>query len=326
MLEPSLRSALEDLPASVASVAAYHSGILDIAGLPVARPGKALRPALALACGRAAGGPLDVPTPPMVSAALAVELMHDFSLLHDDVMDGDQMRRHRPAAWTVFGVSRAVLAGDALLSLALSQAAAVGGDTLVNTFRQLCVGQGDDVAVDAETAARPGGSAGLAAVLSIAENKTGALLGGTCELGALAGGADSASAGLYQEFGRELGVAFQLIDDVLGIWGDPDRTGKPTRSDLSARKVTLPVAAALSAGGGAAAELRDLYSRQTELTEADIARAAQLVEEAGGRSWAQDESKRRMDAALAALSHAAPDPVAEAELHHIAALIVDRDH
>src|SRR5262249_19527115 len=151
--------------------------------------GKTIRPELTLVCSHAAGG-----TPECaVGSAVAVELVHDFSLLHDDVMDQDTMRRHRSSAWTVFGTGRAVLTGDALLVLALRQpspGAAV--HALVDAMLDLCRGQASDLAFET----RP--EVSICEATTMTENKTGALFGAACQLGALAAGCGSDTAEHYR--------------------------------------------------------------------------------------------------------------------------------
>jgi geranylgeranyl diphosphate synthase, type I len=328
VVEPAHRAAVDDLPPEIRHVAGYHIGWWEADGRVTEAGGKAVRPAFVLACARAAGGGGDqaelpdrqAPVNAAVSAAVAVELVHDFSLLHDDVMDGDLTRRHRAAAWAVFGVGRAILVGDALLALAMD---VLNGDpacVLSGALLELCRGQSADLAFEHR------GDVTLTECLAMAERKTGALLGAACQLGALAGGADRRVAELYRTFGRELGVAFQLIDDVLGIWGDPALTGKPAGNDLAARKKSLPVVAALTSGGQAARQLARLYQREEALDEIAVTHAAELVEMAGGRAWALAEAERRIEAARAALAQARPEASAEADLHLLADLITRRDH
>jgi geranylgeranyl diphosphate synthase, type I len=322
LIEPSLRAAIDGLPPQVRLVAGYHAGLWDADGRPAGRPGKALRPALVLSCGRAAAGDEDTgPSDRLIAAAVAVELMHDFTLLHDDVMDGDAVRRHRPAAWDVFGVAYAVLTGDTLLALAMNQLSRLGAgmETLAATFLELCLGQGTDMEVQGHVEdADPG------RCLELAEAKTGALLGCACQLGAMAMRAAECDAAEYREFGRHLGVAFQLTDDLLGIWGDPALTGKPVHADLATRKLTLPVAAALTSGTSAGEKLRALYAASHRLGP-DTARMADLVERAGGRAWAQAEADRRAGLALAALDRARPEPGAADELRALVELARRRD-
>ncbi|MGH3482188.1 MAG: polyprenyl synthetase family protein [Nocardioidaceae bacterium] len=340
LIEPALLAAIDDLPPRVRLVAGYHAGLWDAHGRPAGRPGKALRPALVLSCGRAAAGAEDTGTSDrLTTAAVAVELMHDFTLLHDDVMDGDTVRRHRPAAWDVFGVAYAVLAGDTLLALALSQLSRLGAgmETLTATYLELCLGQGTDLEFQGRAE-----DADLGRCLTLAEAKTGALLGCACQLGAMAMRAGAWETAQYREFGRHLGVAFQLTDDLLGIWGDPALTGKPVHADLATRKLTLPVAAALTSGTSAGEKLRALYAagdlssgrpverenrqwRSSDRLGLDTARMADLVEQAGGRAWAQTEADRRAGRALDALARARPEPGAAAELRALVELARRRD-
>ena len=202
LVVPVYRQAVDSLPAEMRQIAGYHAGWWDAEGQPVPHAGKAVRPTLTLACARAAG----ICGEAAARAGAAVELVHDFSLLHDDVMDGDLTRRHRPTAWTVFGVGQAILVGDALLASAVRQLSGipVAIDVLTRALLDLCRGQSADLAFEQR------GDVTLAECVTMAEDKTGALLGAACELGALAGGADPSAARRYGGFGRQLGVAFQL--------------------------------------------------------------------------------------------------------------------
>ncbi|MFE9019693.1 family 2 encapsulin nanocompartment cargo protein polyprenyl transferase [Streptomyces sp. NPDC007808] len=310
-VEPELRAAVASLPASMRRVVRYHFGWEHPDGSPATgSAGKAIRPALVLTAAGALGGP--AARTAAVRAAVAVELVHNFTLLHDDVMDRDATRRHRPTAWTVFGDADAILAGDALQALALrllaedphpASSAAVA--RLATCVVELCAGQH----ADTEMERRGPGEVGLDEVLAMAEAKTGALLGCACALGALYAGAADDDVAALDAFGREAGLAFQLIDDVIGIWGDPSHTGKPAGADLTARKKSLPVVAALTSGGPAAAELAALYaSPHDKESEEDIARTALAVERAGGRDWAQAQAADRMARAMQELARAVPDP------------------
>lgn len=281
-VDPELRSALESLPGSLRRIALYHFGWEHADGTPAAgHAGKAIRPALVLTAAAALGG--DPARAAAVRAGAAVELVHNFTLLHDDVMDRDTTRRHRPTAWTVFGDADAILAGDALQALALRllaedphPASGAAAARLAACVVELCEGQHQDTAME-----RLGpGEVTLDQALVMAEAKTGALLGCACALGALYAGACAEDVEAMDAFGREAGLAFQLIDDVIGIWGDPSRTGKPAGADLVARKKSLPVVAALASGTPAAAELAALYTAPYD--EGDLARTALAVEEAGG--------------------------------------------
>ncbi|GAA1316875.1 family 2 encapsulin nanocompartment cargo protein polyprenyl transferase [Pseudonocardia xinjiangensis] len=287
--------------------------------------GKAVRPALALlSAGVAGAGQVQDAVP----AAVAVELVHDFSLLHDDVMDRDPTRRHRPTAWSVFGIGPAILAGDALLALAADvlagsghPAAGQGVRMLTTTVQELVEGQMSDLAFERRT------DVGLAECLDMAEAKTGSLLGCACSLGALFGGGRPDEVARLRRFGRDIGLAFQVVDDLLGIWGDPRTTGKPAGSDLRRRKKSLPVIVALTSGRPAGRELAALYRGDAELSDADVSRAAALVEHAGGRAWCRTKADALVADALDLLPVGGDgtEPAAVSDLHELARLLVRRD-
>lgn len=256
-----------------------------------------------------------------------MELVHNFSLLHDDVMDGDVARRHRPTAWRVFGPGAAILAGDALLTLASDVLASSGHPAAQQGARMLSAavldlldGQSADVAFEKRA------DVGLPECLSMAEGKTGALLGCACALAALFGGGSPEQVEHPRGFGQRLGLAFQFVDDLLGIWGDPAVTGKPVYSDLRNRKKSLPVVAALTSGTPAGRELAELYHRDQSLSGTDLAHAAELVSIAGGRTWSQAQADDLLARALRHLRSAAPAARAAGELGALAHLATRRDH
>lgn len=307
-VDPELRSAIDSLPGSLRRVALYHFGWQHADGTPAAgNAGKAIRPALVLA------------------AAAAVELVHNFTLLHDDVMDRDATRRHRPTAWAVFGDADAILTGDALQALALGMlaadphpASAAATARVAACVVELCAGQQADTAMER----RGPTEITLDEVLAMAEAKTGALLGCACAVGALYAGAAEADVDALNAFGREAGLAFQLIDDVIGVWGDPRQTGKPAGADLAARKKSLPVVAALTSGTPAAGELAELYA--APYRPADLDRTTLAVEQAGGRAWAQEQAADRMSRALHELTRAVPDPESAGGLLSLAEFVTRR--
>jgi geranylgeranyl diphosphate synthase type I len=164
---------------------------------------------------------------------------------------------------------------------------------------------------------------GLAECLSMAERKTGALIGAACQLGALAAGAGPEAAESYRALGRRLGVAFQLADDLLGIWGDPEVTGKPAGGDLTSRKKSLPVVAALTSGTTPGDQLARLYRRE-DPDEQGMARAARLIEDAGGRDWAWWETTRQVQQAMDHMTSAKPARGGAADLRLLAGLVLRR--
>ena len=309
LVGPAVGGWLERLSPDVKIVAAYHLGFVDADGAPIGdqQGGKALRPALALLSARAAGAPAERG----VAAAAAVEFVHNFSLLHDDIMDGDTERRHRPTAWTVFGVGAAILAGDALLCLAqdilLADQAPQGvwaARCLSAAVHRLIAGQGADLAFERRD------NVTLDECLQMAGDKTAALMACACSIGAIGVGAPAELAMGLAGFGAHAGLAFQLTDDLLGIWGAPEVTGKPVRADLRARKKSLPVVAALTGGTPAGQELAEILARPDALSEEDLRHAAELVEAAGGRAWAESEADSQLAAATTCLNETQmPDDV-----------------
>src|ERR1700734_106876 len=323
LVGPAVLGWLDRLSPDVRIVAAYHLGFVDANGTPTGSGsgGKALRPALALLSARAAGASPERG----VTAAVAVELVHNFSLLHDDIMDNDTERRHRPTAWTVFGIGAAILAGDALLALAQdllledgTPQGAWAARCLSAAVQRLIGGQGSDLAFEKRD------DVTLAECLDMAGDKTAALMACACSIGAVHLGAPPTLAMALAGFGAHVGLAFQLTDDLLGIWGAPEVTGKPVRADLSARKKSLPVVAALTSGTPAATELAGILASDAELTEEDLIHAADLVVAAGGRQWAEQEADARLAAAAASLDGAGVPADVRAEFTAIAEFITAR--
>jgi geranylgeranyl diphosphate synthase type I len=324
IIEPALRAAVDTLPPVTRRIAGYHFGWCTEHGQPdTGNGGKAIRPTLVLLNAQAVGG---APTA-AVPAAVAVELVHNFSLLHDDVMDGDLTRRHRRTAWSVFGVNAAILAGDALLALALDVLAASGhpaateGTRMLTAAVQLLV-EGQSADLDLEQRA----DVGRDECLRMAERKTGALMGCACAMGASFGGGDPEQVGRLRRYGIRLGLAFQHVDDLLGIWGDPAVTGKSIYSDLRSRKKSLPVVAALTSHTPAERELAALYHRDRSWSEIDLVHAAELIEIAGGRAWSQAQVDDLLAQAMRELQSAHPTARAAAELGALARLATHRDH
>ncbi|NKQ53754.1 polyprenyl synthetase family protein [Amycolatopsis sp. K13G38] len=319
---PAMRAALDRLDPASRSIAYYHLGWTDLDGNPTSGGGKAVRPALALLSAEAAGAPPETGLP----GAVAVELVHNFSLLHDDLMDGDTERRHRPTVWAVKGAASAILTGDAMLSLA--QEVLLDGDgpcaiaaarLLAEATNELIRGQVLDVAFEQR------GDVTLDECLDMAAGKTGALLSASTAIGAVLAGAPQGTVNALAGFGADLGLAFQLVDDVLGIWGDPATTGKPVYSDLRARKKSLPVTYSVTHGGALGRELAEWLARPEAPGEESVRHAAELVEQAGGRKWALEEAYRRMASGRQKLEEARIPDRAMAELLSLGQFIVTRE-
>lgn len=323
LVDPALRAAVDRLDPTSRRLARYHLGWTTADGAQAhAGSGKAIRPALAVLAACAVGGPDTVAVP----GAVAVELVHNFSLLHDDLMDGDVERRHRTTVWALWGAPAAILTGDAMLALATQvlldagtpEGVAAAG-LLADATRQLISGQFDDLAFERRS------DVTVEECLAMAAAKTGALLACSAAVGAVLAGADRASVDAVSDYGAELGLAFQLVDDLLGIWGEPDATGKPVGSDLRARKKSLPVTYAMTRGGDAGRELADWLATDGPDTASDIAHAATLVESAGGRAWATEEARRRLVLAERALGRVELLEPPRAELVALGRFVVARE-
>ncbi|MDT0381586.1 polyprenyl synthetase family protein [Streptomyces sp. DSM 42041] len=308
---PVLRAAVGRLASPMDTVAAYHFGWIDAHGDPAdGDGGKAVRPALALLSAEAAGAAAETALP----GAAAVELVHNFSLLHDDLMDGDEQRRHRDTVWKVHGPAQAILVGDALFALAGEILLELGTPEagratrrLTAASRKLIDGQAQDISYEHRERVT------VEECLEMEGNKTAALLACATSIGAVLGGADEDTADALEDYGFHLGLAFQAVDDLLGIWGDPAATGKKAWSDLRQRKKSLPVSAALAAPGDAARRLAELMTADAkksqaefeDFDEAEFAARAALIEEAGGRAWTEQEARRQHAGALRALDRVA---------------------
>lgn len=301
-------------------MAGYQLGWWDASGVGAkAVAGKGFRPALVFASAVACGGDCRAAAP----AAAAVELLHNFTLVHDDVMDADPVRRGRPTVWRVWGKGNALLLGDALQAAAARVLAAVQpGDVsavavqrLADTTVELCDGQFTDCMFETQS------GVGVGDYLQMAMAKTGSLMGCSCALGALLAGADTATVSALDTFGRELGLAFQCADDIIGIWGDDVVTGKTAGNDLARRKRSLPVIAALQSGTSAGAELAALYRDSMALPADAVAAATLLVAAAGGREAAQQQADAHGGAAISAL----PQHLRNSELATLASIAGRRD-
>ena len=322
VLGPALASAVDRLSPDLAGPARFHFGWTGAPGVPPSpgQAGKGVRPALAFLSAEAVGAAAEIALP----GAVAVELIHNFSLIHDDIIDADTDRRHRPTVWKVFGVGDAIIVGDALVALAFESLLAERTAARTAAAADLARATGSMISgqyMDMVSANRGGG---IERCWEMVSRKTGALIAHASAVGAILSEAPPATVACLRRFGEELGRAFQAIDDLLGIWGDPSITGKPAGNDLRERKRSIPVALALGSDSELARELADLYA-QDQLDDAGIARAADLVEEAGGRAGALAASRECLARAADALAATdlAPRPVQE--LLDLARFVVDRD-
>jgi geranylgeranyl diphosphate synthase type I len=322
IVQPALRAAVGTMTDQrMRLIASYQLGWCDAEGQPTESGGKAIRPALAILSAEAVMG-----TPYCgIPGAVALELVHNFSLLHDDVMDRDVTRRHRPTGWVAFGEGDAILAGNALLTLAVQVLLDTGVEGrrslphLMNATQLLISGQSRDLYLEGRDAV------GVHDVLAMEAGKTAALLACAASIGALAAGAPQRIVDGLETFGHEVGMAFQLVDDVLGVVGDPQRTGKSSSSDVRAGKRSAPIVAALTSGTPAGRRLAELFAPGPLEDEDTVALATSLIEEAGGLDWAAREADARLAKALRQLDELELEEPGATGLADIATYIVTRD-
>ena len=293
----------------------YHLG-LDGSG----SAGKRMRPLLGLLAYASITGEYE----PALPGAAAVELGHNFSLIHDDIEDADVERRHRPTLWSLHGIPQAINTGDAVFVLsriALHRLTDLGFSDakvlrLMRLYDETCLALCEGQYIDIWTSGHDDPMT-VELYFDMIGRKTAALISAAIEAGALLATDDEAVIGRYRAFGWALGLAFQLNDDLLGIWGEEATTGKAP-SDIAKHKKTLPILYAFEQAGPAdRVRLGEGY-RNPQPSESDIADAVAILERTGARAYTRDQAHRYRDAALAELDAAGTiEPSARAQLEGI---------
>ncbi|MFI6376536.1 polyprenyl synthetase family protein [Streptomyces sp. NPDC050546] len=317
LVGPLLRHSVDGLPAgAVREAARYYFGFTDADGNPArGATGKTVRAALVLATAEALGTRNDA----VLNAAAAVELVQGFTLILDDVLDRDVVRHGRPAVWSVFGTPTALLTGNALLAVGMSMLGhrdlpGRAVTLLGSATAAMCQG------ADADTAFETRDGVTVEDCLTMSRQKTGLFLGACAGLGAYAAHAATEKVELLTEAFTTAGVAFQFANDLLGIWGDEAKTGKPTGSDLVGLKRTLVTVDALGHNSAPGRELAALYAAGTPLTADETARAAELVAATGAGHRALHAVGQYARRALALIGKAVPAPGQRAGLEALAAM------
>lgn len=309
-------------PSLLYNMLSYHLGWVDEDfQLTKNDSGKRVRPLLLLLANEAQGGDWQQAVP----AAAAIELLHNFTLIHDDIEDRDEVRRGRTTLWALWGVPQAINAGDALFALAYWALLGLAAHAIplerqiqaqaryTDTVIRLTEGQCRDLMFESEDVVDE------AAYLEMIKGKTAALLGLCCELGGLLAGAPLAQTAALRRFGEALGMAFQMQDDLLGLWGDPAMTGKPVGSDLIKRKKTLPILHGMATD----ADLQALLLKP-DLDAADVPQALERLERCGSRAYTEQAASTFHEAALAALTASKGTGAAHDELQALAARLLQR--
>ncbi|HLI26232.1 MAG TPA: polyprenyl synthetase family protein [Chloroflexota bacterium] len=311
-------------PPALANMLRYHLGWVDERFQPAPHAGgKRIRPALCLLACEAAGGDWRAAVP----SAAAVELVHNFSLIHDDIEDESPLRRHRPTVWSLWGVPLAINLGDALFAEAQLAVLAQEGppartlaaaELLGQACRALCAGQHRDLA---PAAALPS----LDDYYAMIGGKTAALLAAAAELGGLAAAAPPAARAAYAAFGRELGLAFQVQDDLLDVWGASERRGKAAREDVRTAKHSFPWAAAFDRADPAQRAALAALRARAPLDDAAVAEVVALFEQLGVREEGERRVAAHHTAALDALAAADPMEPGGGLLRALAEALLGRD-
>jgi len=299
---------------------AYHLGWEGQNAGPKAA-GKRIRSTLLLLTCAAAGGDWSLALP----AAAAVELLHNFSLIHDDIQDKSELRRGRPTLWAMHGAAQAINAGDAMFSLAHLSLAGLEQTTSAQTYTE-------SARLLAQTSLRLTQGQYLDLAYESMENlkiddywpmvwaKTGVLIRTCVQFGTLLAGISGKQAKAFSNFAEKLGLAYQVHDDLLGIWGDPAEMGKSAHSDLLSGKKSLPILYALQKNGA--------FARRWVnggVPEAELAELAKLLEAEGAREYTQQEAARLTSEALKALAAAKPREESGAALAELAEELGRRD-
>ncbi|GHE56385.1 MULTISPECIES: polyprenyl synthetase family protein [Streptomyces] len=300
----------------------------EIARYALLAPGKLLRPLLLVASAEATGGSRSE----VVPAALAVEYLHVASLIHDDVIDGDDLRRGQSSVHALYGVPDAIATGDALLFRvfsAVAECVALGvPDTAVLAAVRVLAEAGEDLCrgqvQEAELAAAWPGAGGLEAYREMASLKTGALLRAACRAGALLSGGSPEETEAVTVFAGHLGLAFQMYDDLLPYLADPAVTGKPGTSDAANLRPTFPVLLAHEAAGPEDRHRLEQALGGDFTPERTFAVLREVLLATGALDLARDRAYAEIARARAAL---APLPSGDAHglLSAIADLTVHRD-
>ncbi len=294
-----------------------HAGLEGEDGRAIDGMGKLLRPSLVLFV----ADELGAPTAKALPAAVGLELIHNFSLVHDDIQDQDKTRRGRPTVWARTGVAEAINAGDLLHSLATAVVLRAGGDAskaLAAATAEMIEGQSLDLAFEKRLAT-------VDEYLRMVDKKTGALLECAFELGGIVAGAGVDVRERLKRLGRAVGRAFQIQDDLLGVWGNGDVVGKPRGSDVRRRKKSFPVAAAFSrAAAPERTRLEKIYASEP-VSEVDVRWVIETMERLSVRDEGAAKVREYLAEADAGLESLPLSPKGKSEARSLFGYLAGRE-
>lgn len=325
-VQAELKEIVNRSPPSLRNILRYHMGWVDERGYPCqGKSGKFIRSILHLLSCRAVGGD---PAQVLPSAA-AAEFVHNFSLIHDDIQDGSYERHGRPTVWRLWGKSQAINIGDlmfllASLALVKLKENGIASEEIVYCFRflseaceELCEGQYLDIEYENRI------DIAVEDYLNMIRKKTAALIAASTSLGAYLGKGGEKTL-YFHQFGEALGMAYQIRDDILGIWGMKESTGKSIEEDIRQRKKTLPIVYALRESKDKA-KLGRLYS-QTHIEDKDIPVVVGILNQSGARDYAQNLAEQYYHQALERLEAGGVEKDRQAPLKELAHFLVQRNY
>ena len=327
-VQDALRSNLDLHGSAVYDLLRYYMGWADEDGAPItAMTGKAVRPTLCLFGCEAVGGSLKLAMP----AAVALEFIHNFSLVHDDIQDEDETRHNRKTLWAVWGKPKALVAGNVLRVVAdvalhslegeglesKRSLAAVG--LLTESYLEMIEGQYLDLSYEGRR------DISMDDYLRMISRKTGALIRCSLNLGAVVGTDDPETIAALRECGRALGYVFQIRDDVLGVWGEEEITGKPVGADIRRKKNSYPVVYTMEAATDEDRNsISSMYSKP-ELDEGDVDSVLTIMEKMGVREHAQTEAARWADSAIRSIAPLELSPCHRERIEEFTHFLLVRD-
>jgi geranylgeranyl diphosphate synthase type I len=322
-----LETVISSCPPSLGNMLRYHMGWQDERGRSCSREsGKFIRSTLCLLSCQAAGGHTDR----IVPAAAAVELIHNFSLIHDDIQDASDERHHRPTVWKLWGQPQAINAGDTMFTLAYLallrlKERGIADEKIAGSIKllslaclDLCQGQYLDIEYENRL------DITVDDYVTMAARKTAALFAASTSLGAYLGSEDSRLPDFFRLFGKELGIAYQICDDILGIWGIQESTGK-SANDIAQRKKTLPVVYGLqNSRGEMRKRLEKLYSQES-IEGDDVSEVVKILDQLGARDYAENLAEQHYLKGLEGLAATGLDASRQAPLRQVAQFLLKRD-